>query len=105
MPNLNFITKGNNQMKFNELNDQQKVNYIREEIFLLMEKFFTDEKSAIQSLGEKPAKELLAMKSKLLRENCDCGSCFNVHLFNAIMPPELDPVIDLAKSNLNEKVF
>lgn len=110
--------------KFRELLQTQKPVVVEPNLLKITDKMSMEEKLAAQAVNNaaiaKAKEETDKMKqeeeefvkkaelaiSKLERNvGCVCKTCFNVGALNSIVPPELEPLIDIARKQIKEKTF
>ena len=109
-------------MKFSELSDQNKIQYVKDGFVLILEQLAKepDKLKNYIVVPEKPetGKEeeyktkaehfgkVANILSKLeKKEGCLCGSCINLNIVNSVIPPELEVLIDAARQEAEAKNY
>lgn len=143
--------------KFNDLSEQDKIQYVKDGFVLILEQLakdpsklknyikleapklnvaafepivdtMTEEQRAIAEERNKLLKskvdaenEKLTAEFKIKEENykkvealvsglkkkdgCLCGSCININITNNVVPQELEPLIDVARKEAEERIY
>lgn len=110
--------------RFNELAEQDRIQYIKDGFILILEQLAKDpsklknyiklekpkestpELEATYKAKEDAYKKIEEIVSKLQKkEGCMCGSCMNTSITNNVIAPELDVLIDAARKEAEERSY
>jgi hypothetical protein len=98
-------------MRFQELNTPEKVEYIKREFSILVKSIFDTPEILKSWINEKhlsngDAKSILKLVNGFNSKTCGCCRRYDPNKLKLIpVDPELEPILDLARSVAEKKVY
>jgi hypothetical protein len=111
--------------RFSELQEQDKIQYVKDEFILILEDIAKDKgkiekflplpelKKDANAEQQSKYEAVKAQREKVLeivgglksRVGCLCGSCLDLNIANSVLPQELEPIVDAAKREAESKSY
>jgi hypothetical protein len=111
--------------RFSELQEQDKIQYVKDEFILILEDIAKDKgkiekflplpelKKDANAEQQSKYEAVKAQREKVLeivggltqRKGCLCGSCLDLNVSNGLIPEALEPLVDAAKHEAESKSY
>lgn len=89
--------------KFADLTNNEKINLIRGEFNSLVESILVNDEDLKKSLSNEDFEKLKAYVPEIKDKECGCGQCVEPAKYSVKIPPELMPVLAVARKRCEER--
>lgn len=91
--------------KFNELSDNDRINYLKDEFVRSIEELLIDPAEIKKILPEDTFKKIMDYVPSLKAPECGCGTCLSMDKLEARVPEELQALVELAHKRCEERTY